>query len=73
VIEVKGAFLDGAALDAKEAEKLSKMPTRAELLCQVAGLVQSPARRLAGMIGSPAQRIAGCIETIAEGEEKQAA
>lgn len=73
VIEVKGAFLDGAALDAEEAEKLSKMPTRAELLCQVAGLVQSPARRLAGLIGSPAQRIAGCIETIAEGEEKQAA
>ncbi|MBN2315530.1 MAG: 50S ribosomal protein L10 [Sedimentisphaerales bacterium] len=73
LIEVKGAFLDGSALDAAEAEKLSKMPTRAELLCQVAGLIQSPARRLAGLIGSPAQRIAGCIETIAKGEEKQAA
>lgn len=73
VVEIKGAFLDGSALDAKGAEKLSKMPTRAELLCQVSGLVLSPARRLAGMIGSPAQRIAGCIETIAEGEEKQAA
>jgi ribosomal protein L10 len=73
LIEVKGAFLEGSALDAKGAENLSKMPTRAELLCQVAGLVLSPARRLAGMIGSPAQRIAGCIETLAEGEEKQAA
>ena len=73
LIEIKGAFLDGSALDTNGAEKLSKMPTRAELLSQLIGLVQSPARRLAGLIGSPAQRIAGCIETIAEGEEKQAA
>jgi len=73
LIEVKGAFLDGSALDAEGAEKLSKMPTRVELLCQIAGLVQSPASHLAGLIGSPAQRIAGCIETLAEGEEKQAA
>ncbi len=73
LIEVKGAFLDGSAMDANGAEALSKMPTRTELLCQIAGLVQSPASRLAGLIGSPAQRIAGCVEAIAEGEEKEAA
>jgi large subunit ribosomal protein L10 len=70
MIEVKGALVDGAPLDARGAIELAKMPNRAQLQAQVVMLLCSPGAKVAATIISPASKIASCIKTIIEKAEK---
>jgi large subunit ribosomal protein L10 len=69
-IHIKGAYLEGAPLDEKGAQGLSKMPSRVELQAKIIMLGKSPGAKLAGAIRGPAGKIAGCIKTIVDKGEK---
>ena len=71
-INFKGAFVDGAAVDAAGAKSLTKMKSRVELQGDVVMLAQSPGSNLAGAIAGPAGAIAGCIKTLVDNLEEAA-
>lgn len=72
-LQVKGAFLEGAILDAKGAGELAKMPNRVELQGQIVMLTLSPGGRIASSVMSAGGIIAGCVKALIEKKEKEAA
>ena len=66
VVEIRGAFVDGKAVDAVGAKSLAKMKSRVELQGEVVLIAQSPGSNLAGAITGPAGAIAGCIKSLVE-------
>jgi large subunit ribosomal protein L10 len=73
VLELRGAFVDGALFDSQSAEQLSRLPTRVELQGRVVSCVRAPGARVAGALIGPAGVIAGCLKSMIEKAEKQAA
>jgi len=66
LVNFKGAFVDGAVVDAAGAKSLAKMKSRVELQGEVVLIAQSPGSNLAGAIVGPAGAIAGCIKSLVE-------
>lgn len=68
-LKVKGGIFDKKAITSKEAEALSKMPSREELIAGIIGVMLGQGRRIAAQIKSPAGRVVGAIEAKAKKEE----
>jgi large subunit ribosomal protein L10 len=66
----RGAYVDGTVLAGSDIEMLAKMPTRRELLGQVAGCILSPGARVASAVGASGSKIASCVKTVIEKAEK---
>ena len=60
--ELKGAFLDGRALDDGEIKTLATLPSLDELRGKLVGLLQAPAGKLARLLNEPAGQLARLVE-----------
>lgn len=69
-LKMRGAILEGEFLDESRVGSLAKMPTRADLLSQIASQALAPGGKLAAAINSGGGRIAGCIKALIEKLEK---
>jgi len=66
---VLGGAMGETVLDQGGVKSLAAMPSREELLADIAGLLGAPASNLAGVLGAPASDIAGILSTIEERDE----
>jgi len=67
--EILGGAMGEDALDRAGVEAVSKMPSRDELIAQIASMLGAPASNIAGAIGAPASNIASILSTIEEKAE----
>ena len=64
----KAGFVDGTVLDAKTVIALSKLPTRNELLAQLLGGIEGPARNLVSVMQGP---LCGLASVLKQASAKQ--
>lgn len=68
-LKVIGGSMGGDALDPAGVKTVAAMPSREELLAQIAGALGGPASDIAAAIGGPASTIASILTTIEERAE----
>jgi large subunit ribosomal protein L10 len=67
--EILGGAMGENLLDRAGVTAVSKMPSRDELIAQIASCIGAPASNIAGAIGAPASNIASILSTIEEKAE----
>lgn len=68
-LEIKGGMMDGAFVTAAEVEAIASLPTREELLAQIAGAIAGVARGLAVSINGVPRGLAQVAKAVADQKE----
>ena len=63
---VKGIILDGEFFPGEEFKKLADLPSKDELLSQLAAMLHSPLQKLASALNSPLQNFASVLKSLKE-------
>jgi large subunit ribosomal protein L10 len=59
---VKGGIVGQSVFDAKQLERITKLPSLVELRSQLVGLLTSPASQIVGLLEAPARDLVGVID-----------
>src|SRR3954449_2248108 len=63
---IKGGILGGAILSAKDTSALAELPSRDQLLAQLAGAMAAPLQNMAGLLKALPQNFAYALRAVAE-------
>ncbi len=63
---IKGGLMDGAQISAQEVEAIASLPSREELMAQIAGAISGVARGLATTINGVPRGLAQAISQVAQ-------
>ena len=69
-MKVKVCLIEKQQFEGSKLESISKMPTKKDLLAQMAALLNSPLQNLVMLLNSPLQNLVGVLESL---KEKKAA
>lgn len=69
-VKVKAALVEGKPVPATSLEALATMPSRAELVARLVGLLQSPLRRLVTVLSAPQRNLAATVAAVAKQKEE---
>ena len=68
-LEIKGGLMDGAVVSAAEVEAIASLPSREELMAQIAGAISGVARGLATSINGVPRGLAQATKAVADQKE----
>ena len=63
---VKGILFDGVVLPGEDFKKLANMPSKDEMLAQLASMLKSPVQKFVSTISSPMQNALGVLNSLKE-------
>lgn len=72
-VKVKAALVEGRSVPPAALEQIASMPSRAELVAKLLGLMQSPLRRLVTVLSAPHRNVAATLAAVAKQKEGTAA
>jgi large subunit ribosomal protein L10 len=71
-LKFRGGVVEGRLLDAKQAEQVSTMPSKSELVAKLLYMLQSPMRRLVTALNWPVRGLAVSLQQIADEKARHA-